>query len=155
MTTIDNGYSGHAATGEKYDRAQWRSSADIAKGIRADIKAAVTAGDLPGKDAGFKYSVRSESFAGGQAVNINVIGSSDDLDGQYGTAWAYRPVTDLEKLARFYGMDETYTDEAKRIGALLDTIGNAYTYRDIDSMVDYFHVTCWINVYCGTGGRCL
>lgn len=150
MTTTGTGYSGNAATGDKYDRAQWRSSADIAKGIRADIKAAVTAGKLPGKDDGFKYSVRSQSFSMGQSVSINVIGPGD-------SAWAYRPVDDRQEdaQAQAYRMDQVFTDEAKRIGALLDTIGNAYTYRDIDTMTDYFHVTCYINVYCGTGGRCL
>lgn len=147
----DLGYSGRAVTGAKYDDNKWISATDIAKGVRVDIKAAVAKGDLPGKDAGFKYRVRSQSFAGGQSVSINIINVNGD-------AWAFRPVTDSQEDARLvasHGLTKTYTDEALRWGELLHDIGNAYTYQDVDSQVDYFHVTCWINVYLGSGGRLL
>ncbi|MGV8972207.1 MAG: hypothetical protein ACOH10_07780 [Rhodoglobus sp.] len=146
----DLGYSGHAATGAKYDKTQYQTATGIAKGVRADIKVAVAEGTLPGKDAGFKYSVRSQQFAGGQSVSINIVGPG-------GEAWAFRPITDSQQDARAaeYGVTKVFTDEARRWGEVLNGIGNAYTYRDVDSQIDYFDVSCYINVYCGAGGLCL
>lgn len=156
MTMTGAGYSGNAVTGAKYGDT-WLSAAEIAKGVRADIKAEVAKGNLPGKDAGFKYSVRSQHFAGGQSVGINVIGPEDDSPWGNREQWAFRPITDSQEDAKAasYGMSKVFTEEALRIGRLLKDIGNAYTHRDVDSQIDYFDVSCWISVYCGTGGLCL
>jgi len=131
------GYSGHATTGSKYDRSL--SAVQIAKGVRADIKDAITAGDLPGKDAGLTYSVRSEYFSGGQAVRIAVGGPDGD-------AWAYRPVTEDDSNRLLSGgRARTLTDQAQQIGVLLHKLGRAYVYDDTDIQSDYFHTSCYVS----------
>ena len=46
----------------------YRSAAEIAKAIRADIKAAVKAGELPKA----RYSVKSDSYTGGSSVDVTI-----------------------------------------------------------------------------------
>jgi len=55
--------------GPKYDRDAWRTSAQVAGLLRADLKAAQRSGALP---PSAEFSVRSESFAGGQAVRVEI-----------------------------------------------------------------------------------
>jgi hypothetical protein len=149
ITTTDTGYSGRATQGAEYQPGVYVTAAEIAANVRAKIKAAVKAGDLPGKADGMKYSVRSERFSGGQAVNINIIGPGED-----DTAWAKRPVTDSQQDAQaaYRGQTHVYTDEARRIARLVESFGKAYTREDCDSMTDYFNVSCYIFVFCGSGG---
>ena len=144
--TADEGYMGGSKwSGGKATR-EFRRAADIAKDIRADLKEAQKDGDLPGKADGFVYRVRSESFAGGQAVRINVVGPGD-------TEWAFRETRPQD---RAWGWnDTTWTDEALRIGALVQKIANQYVRSDTNSMVDYFNVSCYMNVHCGSHGLCL
>jgi len=129
------GYSGHATTGSKYDRSL--SAVQIAKGVRADIKDAITTGDLPGKGTGFTYSVRSEYFSGGQAVRIEVAGPDGD-------AWAYRPVTEDDSGRVQAEGARTLTDQAQQIGVLLHQLGRAYVYDDTDAQIDHFHTSCYV-----------
>lgn len=56
-------------TGPKYDRDQWRTSAEVARLLRADLKAAQESAALPPSAV---FSVRSESFAGGQSVRVEI-----------------------------------------------------------------------------------
>ena len=56
-------------TGPKFDRDQWRTSAEVARMLRADLKAAQQSQALPPTAV---FSVRSESFAGGQAVRVEI-----------------------------------------------------------------------------------
>lgn len=58
--------------GAKY--AGHQSAADVAKQVRADLKAAQAAMALPD---GVTYAVRSDSFAGGQAIRITAMGLPD------------------------------------------------------------------------------
>ena len=137
MTENSGGYTGYARTGSNYTPGQWRSATDIAKLIRADVKAAVKAGTLP---ATLKYSVRSDSFAGGQAVRIGV-----SKPGSNRYEWAVRPKREDEGGYWYEGMT-VLTDEARKVGALLRSIGEAYTRSDCDAQIDYFDVSCYISV---------
>jgi len=56
-------------TGPRYDPDQWRTSAEVARLLRADLKAAQQSAALPPTAV---FSVRSESFAGGQAVRVEI-----------------------------------------------------------------------------------
>lgn len=137
-------------TGTEYERSRYVPATEIAKSVRAKIKAAVKSGELP---AGLKYRVRSESYAGGQSVNINLVGP----DGN-GEAWAMRPVDPSRQedaAAYHHGRTEVYTDEALRIARLVESYGKAHTREDVDSMVDYFNVSCYVFVHVGEGGRCI
>jgi hypothetical protein len=56
-------------TGPKYDRDRWRTSAGVARLLRADLKAAQQSAALPPTAV---FSVRSETFAGGQSVRVEI-----------------------------------------------------------------------------------
>jgi hypothetical protein len=60
--------------GSKY--TGWRSSAEVAKDYRADVKAAIKAGELP---PGLKLSVKSNSYTGGQSIDVTVREVGDDF----------------------------------------------------------------------------
>lgn len=55
--------------GSKYNG--WQDAAVIARQVRADVKAAQKAGDLP---SDLKVSVRCRKYAGGQAVDVTLSG---------------------------------------------------------------------------------
>jgi len=56
-------------TGPKYDRGPRRTSAEVARLLCEDLKAAQQSRALPPTAV---FSVRSESFAGGQAVRVEI-----------------------------------------------------------------------------------
>lgn len=56
-------------TGPKYDRDTWRTTVEVAGLLRADLKAAQASAALPPSAV---FSVRSETFAGGQAVRVEI-----------------------------------------------------------------------------------
>lgn len=125
---------------------------DIAKKIREDLKAAQAAGEIPGKAEGFKYLVRSKSYSGGKSVSIHIVGpDSGEGDGQ---SWARRPSEPGDRnYGQTYGAYE-WTDQALALSPFIQAIGESYVRSDIDSMTDYFNVSCWINVYIGDTGLC-
>ena len=56
-------------TGPKYDRDTWRTSAEVARLLRSDLKAAQRSAALPPSAV---FSVRSESHADGQSVRVEI-----------------------------------------------------------------------------------
>jgi hypothetical protein len=112
------------AYGPRYrDLGRYPSAAEIAKAIRADVKAAQKAGDLP---AGITVSVRARNFAGGCAVDLSVTAGLDD-------AFLYGPGP-REPFTR------AYTDAAKDLRTRLETIREAYNHDGSDSMTDHYDV---------------
>lgn len=61
--------------GDRATKGKYRRAAEIAKDIRADLKAAAAVGWLPNN---LDYRVTCDSFSGGQAIRIEVQGWSDD-----------------------------------------------------------------------------
>lgn len=137
--------------GEKY--ATGTRATDIAKAIRSDLKHAQAKGLIPGKAEGFTYRVRSSSYSMGQSVSIHIVGPKSVLD-PTGESWARRPSEPGDRnCGEAYGASE-WTEQALFLGPFIDGIGQAYTRRDIDSMTDYFNVSCYVNVYVGESGLC-
>lgn len=122
--------------GPKY--AGWQSAAQISKQIRADIKDAIQAGDLPGTTR--NYSVRSDTYSMGQAVRVHATLPDDlwrECDGttEHGAAcgaWAHDHPE--------HGPHRVLTAEGERVRKLLDQIHRAYNHDGSDSMTDYFDV---------------
>lgn len=98
------------------------TAAEIAKAMRADIKQAVSEGLLP---ASWSYSVRSDTFAGGQSIEIEV----RDCPG----AWQ-----DCEGIVP--GTNKTLTEDARVAKITLERIHGAYNHDGSEIMVDYFDV---------------
>ncbi len=88
---------------------EYRTAAQGAKIVRAEVKAAVAAGELPA----VKYSVRSATFSQGQGVSVYM--EMDD-------ARAWRPTAAGEDLREVYGVEVTLTDEVRAAGRKLGEI---------------------------------
>lgn len=129
------------------------SAADIARVVRADIKQAQSEGLLPTR---WSYSVRSDTFAGGCSVDVEVKDCPD--------AWmecpGYRPDTKHDHAdgawtatgCGNYWCKAAYpdkagaephqilTEEASVAKMTLERIHNAYNHDGSEIMVDYFDV---------------
>lgn len=141
--------------GAKYaEPAKYASAADIAKLIRLDIKAAIADGSLPGTTR--NYSVRSRSYSGGQAIDIDAKG----LDGlwqqcpgyiedKYGTGGIYSCGNVWCKAGGEYKdspsarYHQILTAQGRQIENLLQAIHDAYNHDGSNSQVDYFDRRYW------------
>lgn len=135
MTTI--------AYGSKYDATKNLNRAEIAKLIRADIKALVADGTLPKA----KYSVRVRSFSGGGAIDIKY---SHVVEDGFMLHNAERLEFDIVHGSREFTRLPLYSERATHITKTLDSIMSAYNFDGSDSQSDYFHVrfyghavVCW------------
>lgn len=145
------GYNG----GSKFIGGRYRSQLrvkDIAANVRADIKAAVSAGELP-EDLG--YSVRvSDSGSGvkivvGEKNGRKIVPPKKDFverDFDPSRAGTKFDNNDNRQGAQFerWGTEDTKhqfrveTDEARQLRTYLTALGDQYGHQEIDSMSDYF-----------------
>lgn len=123
--------------GSKYTQTKNLRTVEIAKLIRADIKAAIKSGELP---AGIKCSVTTESFSGGSSIDIRVTACPVQI-------WTESFLTSNPNVF-FEG--ERVTEEAKAILKTLKAIHRQYNFDHSDIQTDYFHVRyyggasfCW------------
>jgi hypothetical protein len=119
--------------GAKYDPA--RSTNDIAKAIRADIKAAMgkPAADPWALPKGLKVSVRVDKFAGGCSINARVTAFPGALLNP--AAVVAQKLLPNEPL-RYSRL----TTEGDRVVAVLDGLMADYNFDKSDPQSDYFHV---------------
>lgn len=119
--------------GPKYQRG--RDTAEIAKLFRADVAAAMRAGELP---KGLKLSVRISRYAGGSSINVAVKACPGTAIANPGHVLA------AEAIPNVYVDDmrvrHMYTDAARAVMAKLETLLEAYNRSEIDSQTDYFNV---------------
>ena len=105
----------------------YRTAADIAKDMRADIKAKIASGDLPGTMR--NYTVWVLNYSGGRSIDVSAV----DLPGMWTkevALWGYREGQEVDVL----------TEEGQKVEAILKAIHNAYNYDGSESQVDYFDV---------------
>lgn len=114
----------------------WASAADIAKLIRADIKAAVKAGDLPAVFAGHKvaYAVTVENYSMGRSIDITVRGVPEAARTTERDVYGHGYMTTVD------------TAEAVALKAKLKWYHEAYNYDGSDIMTDYFDVNYYGSV---------
>ena len=136
--TPGDNMSNDISYGNKYNRDL--NVAEIAKLVRADLKAAVKAGTLP---KGFKASVRISRYSMGQSLDVNVK-AAPGVTVMNPLRLAHEQSGSREVMTR----DEMWRhSEAAR--ALLDTVKSivdAYNFDGSDSQSDYFHVNFYGNV---------
>jgi len=133
--------------GEKYEGSIGVHGSGLAKLIRADIKAAKAAGDLP---ADLDVSVRYESFSMGQAIRVSIGYRPDfwrECDGV--SRWS-EPDAEGNQVGTHchdpkHGWDAGYrhevlSDEGMRVRSLVETLHGAYNFDGSESQVDYFDV---------------
>lgn len=104
----------------------------IAQRMRADIKAAVAAGDLP---ADVQYSVGVRRYAGGQSIDIRV---AVDRARVANPEYDFRSADDAKR--------SPVNAEGRKIYATLQAIHDAYNYDRSDVQVDYFDVNYYGSV---------
>lgn len=119
--------------GAKYDPK--RSTNDIAKAIRADIKAALSRppGDPWGLPKGLKVSVRLDKFAGGCSINARITAFPGPLLNPAREVW--RRLFPHQPLRH-----SPLTREAARVVAVLEAFLAAYNFDKSDPQSDYFNV---------------
>ncbi len=113
------------------------STTVISKLIRKDIKTAIKSEFLP--DA--KYSVRTQNYAGGSSININIkempypvhdldfLIWTNDHPHEMNPRWASR-----------------WTEAAQRVLWTVEAIGNQFNFDKSDSQIDYFFVNFYLHV---------
>jgi len=118
------------AYGAQYAATKDLSIVEIAKLVRADIKAAVKSGELPVA----KYSVTISKYSMGQSLRIRVSG----VEG----VRVYNP--DRLRFERenphAYCSLNRYSDEIQSVVQKLNEIQGAYNFDGSDRMTDYSHV---------------
>lgn len=123
------------SSGSKYDPS--RDIADIAKLVRADIKAAVKSGALP---AGLKVRVRIDRFSMGCSLDVVVV---DGVDGCFNVEFwrdlKVRPNDSSQRPSR-------YTPAGKALLATLENMCRLYQFVDVDSMSDYYATNFYLGV---------
>lgn len=137
---------GRGIVGVKYEATKDLRRADIAKLIRADIKAAKAAGVLPAR---WGYTVQTRGFAGGGAIDVGIVDCPDawveedlarcPIDGRTGEKECQ------PNYHRGGGWNQCpgarhLTDEATAARTAVQAIHDAYNFDDCDTMTDYFHV---------------
>lgn len=118
--------------GAKYESTRDMNRAELAKLIRADIKAAVVAGKLPKA----KYSVTKKDFAGGGSINVSF---SNVVEAGFCLFNLERLALDVSDPHTFTSMPR-YSERATEITNVLEGIMGAYNFDGSDSQSDYFHV---------------
>lgn len=114
--------------GSKY--TGYRPAAEVAKLIRAELKAAQKAGELPTE---IKFSVTSDYFSGGQSVSVEIRGWTDE------EVWeTYQDAYDMPR--------KSIRPAAAGVKRKVERIANAYNRDRSDSQVDYFDVMYYCRV---------
>lgn len=117
-------------TGSKYNQSL--STKEIAVAIRTDIKVAIKAGTIPAA----KISVRTRHFAGGSAIDVEVVAVPEGVI--LITEEYVKHTLGLDRNHVFHG--ERHTPEAKELVRVLKAISDAYNYDNSDIQSDHFDV---------------
>jgi hypothetical protein len=114
-----------------------KSTAEIAKSIRADIKAAIKAGKLP---KGIKVSTRIHCYAGGSSIRVEVTELPDGFPVVSRERFAYLRANPRETLFSLpYELRERESPEGLAVLATLNAIVDVYHWDESDISADYFH----------------
>lgn len=108
---------------------RYASAADLAARMRSDIKAAIAAGQLPGRVS--NYSVRVDNYSMGRSIDI----VARDFDGMW-----------VEGTDRWGHPARILTLPGQKIKATLERIHRAYNYDNSDVTTDYFDVNYYGDV---------
>lgn len=109
---------------------------EIAKLVRADIKAAIAEGSLPK----LKTSVRISRYSGGQSLDVCVTDCSVDVINDAYVAF------ELEHGINVYNPERWNTQVGKNIDSRLRSIVEQYNYDRSDAQTDYFDVNFYSEV---------
>lgn len=112
--------------GNRYDGTL--TTTQVAAKVRADVKAAVKAGDLPDT---WKFHVRSSYFANGSSIDVAALSPNPVWTKDYDVLDPYADIVD---------------PVAKDVKARLEAIVRSYNFDGSDTQTDYWHVAFYSNV---------
>jgi hypothetical protein len=122
-------------TGTKYQSGM--DTAEAAKRIRADIKAAQKAGTLP---ASLKVAVRISRYSMGSSISVVIQAAALQI-------WASEFVAfDVAHKGRVFFQGERFTKQARSLLAKVEAIAGEYQRCDRDSQSDYNNSNFHLNV---------
>lgn len=124
-----------ATTGIKYSRDM--DTAEIAKRIRADIKAAQTSGALP---ASLKVAVRISRYSGGSSIDIHVQAAPFQIHTSEYVAF------DVATRGMDFFHGQRFTQRARDVLDALEALAGAYHRDDSDSQQDVYNVNFSLHV---------
>lgn len=125
--------------GAKYNRDL--DIAEIAKALRADIKAGIANGELP---KGLETSVRIRRYSGGQSLDVTV--TACPAFRCVNPEWALATFEPTHPNFRSHEHRARYTAEAESLLTRLNTMREAYNHDGSDLMADHFDVNFYGNV---------
>ncbi len=125
----------------------YRTTADFAKLVRADIKAALKAGKLP---KGLKVSVRSDSYSMGSSINLKIVAVPAGFVIRNPAHIAHLQQNPHDSYWTMpEGVREFYTPEAI---ALQDKVESFVLAYHVDNSTDDGGDKCWnVNFHTSTG----
>ncbi|ACH62042.1 hypothetical protein MYRNA_34 [Mycobacterium phage Myrna] len=110
------------------------TASEIAKMMRADIKAAIKDGKLPG---GMRnYSVRIDNYSGGRSIDI----TAQDLDGMWTVCPGMAKTGCNHWDCQRGHTAEVLTAKGQKVEKVLKDIHSSYNYDASEVQVDYFNV---------------
>ena len=115
--------------GSKYQSTKDLSIREIATLIRKDLKKYST------KD-GYKFSVRSEVFRGGQSIAVTIRSIPEGITVETPEFVTWR---EQNPHSSYFNAPQRYSDELTALIDDVKDIVNAYNFDDSDSSSDYFH----------------
>lgn len=128
--------------GARYEETRSMSTTDVAKSFRADVKAAIKAGDLP---KGLKLSIRTKYYSGGSSISVDIVAFPGRVLNAERIKW------DAENPHGTYyncpeSVRELHNGAVCATLAKLEAMLDAYNFDGSDSQVDYFHVRFYAHV---------
>ncbi|MDQ6892222.1 MAG: hypothetical protein M3167_06030 [Acidobacteriota bacterium] len=117
--------------GAKYDKSI--STTEIAKRFRADVKAALAAGELP---KGLKVSIRTSYFSGGSSIDVRIVSAPFSIMNkkriEHDVRTPNAPLSDDER--------PLHSERAREVLATLEGMLQAYNHDGSEIQSDYFDV---------------
>ena len=124
--------------GDKYKEFGNLDVAEVAKRVRAEIKAKIKSGDFP---AGLKVSVRVKRYSGGASVDADIKAGLGQINPAYVEAYnrsIAQGQNDYNACQIARNQEGYWLDDAGKIIEEIKAMGEAYRRDNSDSMSDYF-----------------
>ena len=139
---MKHNYTQNAWEGEKYN-GTWKTSTEIAKAIRKDLKEAFP---------NCKFSVRKEDFTGGRSITVSLMAAPfkviEKVENEYDKTHYQLNNYCLDK----YLLPDSplqLTPQAVDLLKKVTDIAQDYNYSDCDSQIDYFDVNFYFHLEIG------
>ena len=138
-TQAKRNYTGYGWEGEKYRATKDLPEKEIAKRIKAEVKAMFPS---------IKFSIRTSTYNGGSSMTLTILNFGfEHVTEQYK---AYRQ-SDMSMVfedwcQENFGPAIRYVPEISDIINCIEKIGDSYRYSDADTQIDYFDTNFYFSV---------